>query len=420
MEILAHMLVAEIVTALHLRTALVTPENVQKALPSPWMPRTTQPFNPLSTSWQDTDTTILLLLNNSISPFVISYVAGSTTSKDLWDTLKEIFGSSSSTHVVQLRTKLQNLKLGNCSELCRGEILTVQAPGTQARSFCCVAYILMDYLPKEVKLDILSRLPVASVLDCKLVCKAWRDILQFRADNFFADLHLQNQHGLQLMQQQEQHEQFLDHDCPNSEPMSFFGLDRHAFYYAEYHAGGEVIDDTQPNYQAKRMNLKFPDAVHGFVGSCNGLICLSVKSKYKTIFGDSNGVGMGFRYNDEPSYVCITGNCKLCVIKGFLCVVAECWDTDLWFLEKNEKTWSWRIAFSTECIPIDNTTGCNILTITKRDEILIGSLWEVILYNLKTRTSRVIADNKWLPHSHFNSFVSLNALGESSVMTFLD
>ncbi|KAI3876293.1 hypothetical protein MKX03_001540 [Papaver bracteatum] len=251
----------------------------------------------------------------------------------------------------------------------RGETLTVQAPGTQARSFCCVAYIPIDNLPKEVKLDILSRLPVESVLDCKLVCKAWRDILQFRADNIFADLHLQRQHGLQLMQQ---HEQFLDHDsihdCPNSEPMSFFGLDRHAFYYAEYHAGDEIIDDKQPNYQAKRMNLKFPDAVHGFVGSCNGLICLSVKPKYKT-------VGMGFRYSDEPSYV------------------SECWYTDLWFLEKSEKTWSWRIAFSTGFFP----TGCNILAITKRDEILLGSLWEVILYNLKTRTSREIADKKWLP-----------------------
>ncbi|XP_026412539.1 F-box protein At3g07870-like isoform X2 [Papaver somniferum] len=166
----------------------------------------------------------------------------------------------------------------------------------------------MDNLPKEVTLDILSRLPVESVLDCILVCKAWRDILQFRADNFFAGLHLQSQHSLQLMQQQEQHEQFLDHDsihdCPNSEPMSFFGLDRHAFYYAEYHAASEIIDDKQPNYQAKRMNLKFPDAVHGFVGSCNGLICLSVKSKYKTIYGDSNGIDRGFRYSDEPSYVC--------------------------------------------------------------------------------------------------------------------
>lgn len=98
---------------------------------------------------------------------------------------------------------------------------------------------------------------------------------------------------------------------------------------------------------------------------------------------------------------------------------------DLWFLEKNEKTWSWRIVFSTRCIRIDNITGCNILAITKRDEILLGSLGKVILYNLKTRTSRMIADKKSIgswqtPHSHGNSFVSLNALGESSVMTFLD
>ncbi|XP_026444622.1 F-box protein At3g07870-like isoform X1 [Papaver somniferum] len=407
----------------------------------------------------------------------------------------------------------------------------------------------MDNLPKEVTLDILSRLPVESVLDCKLVCKAWRDSLQFRADNFFADLHLQSQHGLQLMQPQEQHKQFLGHesihDFPNAEPMSFFGVDRHAFYYAEYHTGGEIIDEKQPNYQAKRMNLKFPDAVHGFVGSCNGLICLSVNSKYKNIVYGYDGDQIGYKYSDEPSYVCnpitreyvnlprvsidekkskhgvyivrgfgyyrptneykvvrityfgntnyppykgkvevytlgsdsgwrsagevnylllssfyspsvcvdgalhwfqkglskivvfdlgveefylypspagITGKAKLCVIKGFLCVLDICLCPDLWFLEKNEKTGSWRIVFSTQCI--DNTT--NILTITERDEIILGSLGKVILYNLKTRTSTVFADEKWigrswwLPHSHFNSFVSLNALGESSVMTFLD
>lgn len=74
--------------------------------------RSTQTVNSLYTSWQDIDTTILLLLNNLISPTIISFVAGSTTSKEIWDTLKERFGSSSSTHVVQLRTKLQNIKLG--------------------------------------------------------------------------------------------------------------------------------------------------------------------------------------------------------------------------------------------------------------------------------------------------------------------
>ncbi|RZC75754.1 hypothetical protein C5167_000102, partial [Papaver somniferum] len=98
--------------------------------------------------------------------------------------------------------------------------------------------------------------------------------LQFRADNFFADLHLQSQHGLRLMQPQEQHKQCLDHesihDFPNSEPLSFFGFDGHAFYYAEYHASGEITD-KQPNYQTKKMNLKFLDVVQGFVGSCNGL-----------------------------------------------------------------------------------------------------------------------------------------------------
>ncbi|KAI3953100.1 hypothetical protein MKW98_020295 [Papaver atlanticum] len=202
------------------------------------------------------------------------------------------------------------------NSLNRGEILTVQPPGTQARSFCCVAYIPMDNLPKEVTLDIFSRLPVESVLDCKLVCKAWRDILQFNADNFFADLHLQSQHGLQLVQPQEQHKQCLGHesihDFPNSEPLSFFGFDGHSFCYAEYHASGEITD-KQPNYQTKKMNLKFPDVVQGFVCSLEKFYLLP--SPY------TEG--------------------KLCVIRGFLCVLSESLET-LWFLRKDKYTsWSW-------------------------------------------------------------------------------
>ncbi|KAI9176277.1 hypothetical protein LWI28_000683 [Acer negundo] len=36
----------------------------------------------------------------------------------------------------------------------------------------------MEYLPREIILDILSRLPVTSVLQSKLVCKAWHNLVQ--------------------------------------------------------------------------------------------------------------------------------------------------------------------------------------------------------------------------------------------------
>ncbi|XP_026436036.1 putative F-box protein At3g17400 [Papaver somniferum] len=42
-------------------------------------------------------------------------------------------------------------------------------------------------LPKEITQDILTRLPTESVLDCKLVCKPWRDLIRLPS---FSRLHL--------------------------------------------------------------------------------------------------------------------------------------------------------------------------------------------------------------------------------------
>lgn len=37
---------------------------------------------------------------------------------------------------------------------------------------------MMEFLPREIILDILSRLPVTSLLQCKLVCRTWKHLAQ--------------------------------------------------------------------------------------------------------------------------------------------------------------------------------------------------------------------------------------------------
>ncbi|KAI3852454.1 hypothetical protein MKX03_008285, partial [Papaver bracteatum] len=47
-------------------------------------------------------------------------------------------------------------------------------------------------LPDDILLDIVSRLPVESVLECKLVCKGWLKLLLGRK-SFFANMHVTRQ-----------------------------------------------------------------------------------------------------------------------------------------------------------------------------------------------------------------------------------
>ncbi|OVA16360.1 F-box domain [Macleaya cordata] len=152
-----------------------------------------------------------------------------------------------------------------------------------------------NLLPPEVTIDILSRLPAESVLQCKFVCKAWRSLLQ---DPSFPHMHLLSR---------------LDDDH-NAASASAFGrlgfiflswlpnskgnklLDKkkgYKLHYAEY--------DENPKQSHRtlfvRMNLHPPVNTHHIVGSCNGLICIAV-----------NPYG-GF--DCDPIYICnpITREC---------------------------------------------------------------------------------------------------------------
>ncbi|XP_026415934.1 F-box protein At1g53790-like [Papaver somniferum] len=163
-------------------------------------------------------------------------------------------------------------------------------------------------LPQEISLNIFSRLPAQSVLYCKQVCRSWRKILPYchRANtNYFAHQHVKQQqgHDIHALVQQKQHRPVdrYHYGSDSGTMMSFVAFDSHAqaLGYLEYHG-------KRDNYRL--IKIKFPADICGVVGSDNGLICLTVKTKYKGI------PTLDYRTlddPDEPLYTCnpITKEC---------------------------------------------------------------------------------------------------------------
>ncbi|XP_026440668.1 F-box protein At3g07870-like [Papaver somniferum] len=138
-------------------------------------------------------------------------------------------------------------------------------------------------LPSELTLEILSRLPTKSVLQCREVCTGWRDLIghpsnahmrlqplsQFNGNSFSSlSSHTVADVGIGLLFS------FL-----------FPPENGYQFYYGEY--------QNQHNYKLKRITQP-PIVSRSVVGSCNSLICFSVANRF--------GV-------HEPSYICnpVTG-----------------------------------------------------------------------------------------------------------------
>ncbi|OVA05591.1 F-box domain [Macleaya cordata] len=155
-------------------------------------------------------------------------------------------------------------------------------------------------LPLEITLNVFSRLPVESVLDCKRVCKTWRNLLQFDHDNYFADMHLRCPRGLLLQQQQQLFYDDDDDEGPSHEynihskvSLLFFGRYK-SFYYVEYDENDEQSYKTHT-----RISLDLPINAAIMVGSCNGLVCLSIRIEncYQAAY--------------EPIYICnpVTREC---------------------------------------------------------------------------------------------------------------
>ncbi|KAL5713883.1 Beta-galactosidase 8 [Ranunculus cassubicifolius] len=71
--------------------------------------------NPEYTKWVIKDQNLMIWLTGAISDPVLPYIVGCTSSKEVWDTLARRFKTKSRSQVIQLKTKLQNLKKGDQS-----------------------------------------------------------------------------------------------------------------------------------------------------------------------------------------------------------------------------------------------------------------------------------------------------------------
>ncbi|OVA04118.1 F-box domain [Macleaya cordata] len=377
------------------------------------------------------------------------------------------------------------------------------------------------FLPEEIIIDILSRLPVKSVLQCRLVCKAWRSLV---CDPSFAHMHLLRRR---------RHDD--DHGKVNIAVMTLFeNNSSERFHYTLDN------ENCEKSYEIRSFDFSSDDdlILCDIVGSCNGLICIAdykddgslyifnpitreclnlpnlinqssclriedmvygfgylpSTNEYKVVricyyehFAGrvqvyTLGAGSGWRDKGEITYSLIfyppeptilangalhwrdggeivafdladeeflllpTPPCSLLdsendqypfqlqVLGGRLCVV-HCKNevsVEVWSLKKNEKNgnygdikgqkdyqfWSWIKEFDVDSdLEARDPTP---LALTMRGEVLLYNRGTLFRYDLKTATSEKLVDiGKYLSACrifeavpHWNSFVSLKALGE--------
>ncbi|XP_026458131.1 putative F-box protein At3g16210 [Papaver somniferum] len=130
-------------------------------------------------------------------------------------------------------------------------------------------------LPKEMMLQILSRLPVEFVLISKLVCRQWRDLI--RHPSFY--------------------QEYLDH---LSSAAADDDSGKLGFIFFSYDQGMKIyyIEHDENSHETlfsgiTRMNLNPPFNDWSCIGSQNGLICF-----------DSRYMGMSNKHHSGPAYVC--------------------------------------------------------------------------------------------------------------------
>ncbi|KAJ0593149.1 putative F-box domain, kelch-type beta propeller, F-box associated interaction [Helianthus annuus] len=111
-----------------------------------------------------------------------------------------------------------------------------------------------DYvLPESLILDVLSRLPVKTIVRCKCVCKKWRDLV---SDTYFVDLHLSRSRPCLMF-----------HQYKNPHPILVFVEVEHEVDYDRLTIG-HVKSLDLGLIAFRSLNQIFE------VGSINGLICL--------------------------------------------------------------------------------------------------------------------------------------------------
>lgn len=73
----------------------------------------TKDINPQYSSWIQQDQNVLCWINVTLSEGVLAHVVGLKTAREVWEALERRFASMSRSHVIQLKTQLQNIKKGN-------------------------------------------------------------------------------------------------------------------------------------------------------------------------------------------------------------------------------------------------------------------------------------------------------------------
>ncbi|XVF28464.1 hypothetical protein REPUB_Repub15cG0031500 [Reevesia pubescens] len=112
---------------------------------------------------------------------------------------------------------------------------------------------LLTYLPTVIVMDILSRLPLKSLLNCRYVCKTW--LQQIISDPHFSKLH-QSRSAINI----------LNHNgSPRCESRNIL------LYQIDKAPQGDRIQIDEMKF-TPRFNL--PNSSFELVNSCNGLLCL--------------------------------------------------------------------------------------------------------------------------------------------------
>lgn len=113
-------------------------------------------------------------------------------------------------------------------------------------------------LPGHIITDILSRLPIKTIIHCRCVCRTWRSLV---LDPHFANLHLSRTPTILIIHQESHRSPDWDSDILK---LIEFDRDEH-----DQHGNGLLHYDPLMNFDLKR----FPNTEILLVGSVNGLLC---------------------------------------------------------------------------------------------------------------------------------------------------
>ncbi|XP_026378860.1 putative F-box protein At3g52320 [Papaver somniferum] len=138
---------------------------------------------------------------------------------------------------------------------------------------------MADYLPIEIVLNILYRLPAETVLTCKRICKTWHNHLSHSDRMNFAKTHL-----LHLNQHRHDHNSLNNGVTGSKVSLGFIFLLKsenirptgHPLWHVGYdeNNNGTVQKTLRPvNHRLIRTKQEYDTNL--LVGSCNGLICFA-------------------------------------------------------------------------------------------------------------------------------------------------